>query len=73
MAEQWGRLKSLWSHLIAASQNFVEVQWLSLFQNTSLGKQCTSYNAPPASEKREQSNKASPRTFQMALVVAPSS
>jgi len=37
-----GHLKSLWTHLITPSQNFVTVQWWSLFQNTSLGKQCTS-------------------------------
>jgi hypothetical protein len=29
----------------------VEVQWLSLFQSITLGKQCTSYNAPPTSWK----------------------
>jgi hypothetical protein len=29
----------------------VEVQWWSRFQSTSLGKRCTSYNAPPTSRK----------------------
>jgi hypothetical protein len=38
-------------HLITLSQNFVEVWWWSLFRSTSLGKQCTSYNAPPTSRK----------------------
>jgi hypothetical protein len=37
-------------HLIV--RNFVEVRWRSLFRSTSLGKQCTSYNAPPASRRR---------------------
>jgi hypothetical protein len=46
-----GCLKSLWTHLIPQSQNFVEVQWWSLFQSTSLGKQCTLYNAAPTSWK----------------------
>jgi hypothetical protein len=30
----------------------VEVRWRSLFPSTSLGKRCTSYNAPPTSRKR---------------------
>jgi hypothetical protein len=30
----------------------VEVRWLSHFWSTSLGKRCTSYNAPPTSRKR---------------------
>jgi hypothetical protein len=30
----------------------VEVRWRSLFRSTSLGKRCTSYNAPPISGKR---------------------
>jgi hypothetical protein len=30
----------------------VEVRWRSLFRITSLGKWCTSYNAPPTSLKR---------------------
>jgi hypothetical protein len=47
-----GSLKSLWTHLITPSQNFVEVRWRPLFRNTSLGKRCTSYNAPPTSRKR---------------------
>jgi hypothetical protein len=29
----------------------VEVRWRSLFRSTSLGKRCTSYNAPPTSRK----------------------
>jgi len=29
----------------------VEVWWWSLFQSTTLGKWCTSYNAPPTSQK----------------------
>jgi hypothetical protein len=45
-------LKSSWTHLITPSRNFVEVRWRSLFQSTSLGKRCTSYNAPPTSRKR---------------------
>jgi hypothetical protein len=45
-------LQSSWTHLITPSRNFVEVQWRSLFQSTSLGKRCTSYNAPPTSRKR---------------------
>jgi hypothetical protein len=47
-----GRLQSLWSHIITTSRNFVEVRWRSLFRSTSLGKRCTSYNAPPTSRKR---------------------
>jgi hypothetical protein len=47
-----GCLKSSWTHLITPSQNFVEVRWRSLFQSTSLGKRCTSYNATPTSRKR---------------------
>jgi len=31
-----GHLKRSWTHLITRSQNFVEVQWWSLFQSTSL-------------------------------------
>jgi hypothetical protein len=30
----------------------VEMQWQSLFQSTSLGKQCTSYSAPPTFQER---------------------
>jgi hypothetical protein len=37
---------------ITPSQNFVEVRWRSLFPNTSCGKRCTSFNAPPTSRKR---------------------
>jgi hypothetical protein len=47
-----GRLKSSWTHLITPSRNFVEVRWRSLFRSTSLGKRCTSYNAPPTCRKR---------------------
>jgi hypothetical protein len=42
----------------------------SLFWSTSLGKWCTSYNAPSTSRKHEWSNNVSPWTFQTALVVA---
>jgi hypothetical protein len=35
-----------------SSRNFVEVRWRSCFRSTSLGKRCTSYNAPPNSPKR---------------------
>jgi hypothetical protein len=34
------------------NRNFVKVRWRSLFRSTSLGKRCTSYNAPPTSRKR---------------------
>jgi hypothetical protein len=47
-----GRLKSLWTHLITLSQNFMEVQWWSLLRSTSFGKWCTAYNTPPTSWKR---------------------
>jgi hypothetical protein len=30
----------------------MEVRWRSLLRSTSLGKRCTSYNAPPTSRKR---------------------
>jgi hypothetical protein len=43
------------------------------FLSTSLGKRCTSYNAPPTPRKSKRSNKVNPRTFQTALVVAPPS
>jgi hypothetical protein len=46
-----GHLQSTWTHIITPSQNFVEVQWWFLFQSTSLGKQWTSYDAPPTSQK----------------------
>jgi hypothetical protein len=46
------RLRSSWTLLITPSRNFAEVQWLSPFRSTSLGKRCTSYNAPPSSRKR---------------------
>jgi hypothetical protein len=45
-----GRLQRWWTHLITTSRNFVEVRWRSLFR--SIGKRCTSYNAPPTSRKR---------------------
>jgi hypothetical protein len=38
--------------LLLPSQNFVEVRWQSLFRSISLGKRCTSYNAPPNSQER---------------------
>jgi hypothetical protein len=47
-----GRLKISWTHLITPSRNFVEMRWRPLFRSTSLGKRCTSYNAPPTSWKR---------------------
>jgi hypothetical protein len=47
-----GSLKSSWTHIITPSRNFVEVRWRSLFQSTSLGKWCNSYNIPPISRKR---------------------
>jgi hypothetical protein len=42
-----GHLQSSWTHLFTPRWNFVEVRWRSLFLSTSLGKRCTSYNAPP--------------------------
>jgi hypothetical protein len=45
-------LQSSWTHLITPSRNFMEVGWRSLFRSTSLGKRCTSYNAPPTLRKR---------------------
>jgi hypothetical protein len=47
-----GCLKSSWTQLITPSRNYVEMRWRSLFGSTSLGKRCTSYNAPPPSRKR---------------------
>jgi hypothetical protein len=47
-----GRLKSSWTHLITPIRIFVEVRWRSRFRNTSLGKRCTSYNAPPTFRRR---------------------
>jgi hypothetical protein len=46
------RLNSSWTRLITPCRDFVEVRWRSLFQSTSLGKRCTSYNALPTSRKR---------------------
>jgi hypothetical protein len=43
------RWQSSWTHLITPSRNILEVRWRSLFRSTSLGKRCTSYNAPPTS------------------------
>jgi hypothetical protein len=57
-----GALQSSWTNLITPSQNFVEVQWRSLFRSTSLGKRCTSYNTPPTSRKRA-ADRWSPRNF----------
>jgi hypothetical protein len=45
-------LQSSWTHLSTPSRNIVEVRWRSPFRSTSLGKRCTSYNAPPTSRKR---------------------
>jgi hypothetical protein len=47
-----GRLQSSWTHFITPSRNFVEVGWRSRFRSTSLGKRCSSYNAPPTYRKR---------------------
>jgi hypothetical protein len=46
-----GRLQSSWAHLITPNRDFVEVRWRPIFRSTSLGKRCTSYNAPPISRK----------------------
>jgi hypothetical protein len=45
------RLQSSWTHPITPSRNLGEVRWRSLFHSTSLGKRCTSYNAPLTSRK----------------------
>jgi hypothetical protein len=45
-------LQTSWTHLIIPNRNFVEVRWRSLFRSTSLGKRCTSHNAPLTSRKR---------------------
>jgi hypothetical protein len=47
----WGPFEKFLDSTITPSWNFVEVRWRSLFQSTSLGKQCTSYNATPTSRK----------------------
>jgi hypothetical protein len=47
-----GHLQSLWTHLITLGWKFVEVRWQSLLWSISLGKLCTSYNAPLTSQKR---------------------
>jgi hypothetical protein len=47
-----GHLQSSWTQIITSSRKFVEVRWRSLFRSTSLGKRCTSYNAPPTSWNR---------------------
>jgi hypothetical protein len=57
-----GRFQSSWTHLITPSRNSVKVRWRSLFLSTSLGKRCTSYNAPPTSRKRA-ANRWSLRNF----------
>jgi hypothetical protein len=57
-----GRLQSSWTHLITTSRNFVEVRWRSLFRSSSLGKRCTSYNAPHTSRKRA-ADRSSLRNF----------
>jgi hypothetical protein len=49
-----GRSSVTWKRLYfyrIPSRNFVEVRWRSLFRSTSLGKRCTSYNAPLTSRK----------------------
>jgi hypothetical protein len=61
-------LRVLRAHSQPCSRNFVEARWRSLLRSTSLGKRCTTYNAPPTSRKRKRSSKVSPRTFQKALV-----
>jgi hypothetical protein len=45
------RLQSSWTHLIIPSRDFMEVRWRSIFRSTSIGKRCTSYNAPPTYQK----------------------
>jgi hypothetical protein len=47
-----GCLRSSWFHLITPSRNLAEMWWRSLFRSISVGKRCTSYNAPPTSRKR---------------------
>jgi hypothetical protein len=47
-----GRLQISWIHLATPSRNFVGMQWRFLFRSTSLGKRCTSYNAPPTTRKQ---------------------
>jgi hypothetical protein len=47
-----GRWRNSWTHFITPSRNFAEVRWQSLFRSNSVGKRCTSYNAPPTSRKR---------------------
>jgi hypothetical protein len=41
-----------WQCSWTPSRNFLKVRWRSVFRNTSLGKWCTSYKAPPTSRKR---------------------
>jgi hypothetical protein len=67
-----GRLKSSWTHLITPSRNFVEVWCLSLSRSTSLGKRCTSYNAPPLSRKRaaDRLPQASGRIVEQAVLTS---
>jgi hypothetical protein len=50
-SEYKDRLQSSWIHLITLSRKFTDVRW-RLFRRNSLGKRCTSYNAPPTSRKR---------------------
>jgi hypothetical protein len=47
-----GHLQKSWIHLIIPSRDSEEVRWRSLFRSTSLGKRCTSCEAPPTSRKR---------------------
>jgi hypothetical protein len=56
-------LKSLWTCLITASRNFVEMRWRSLFRNTSLGNRCTFYNDPSTSRKSAAADLWSLRNF----------
>jgi hypothetical protein len=62
-----GRLKSSWTHLITSSRNFVQVRWRFFFRSTSLGKRCTSYNAPLSYRKRA----ADRHHFEISCLGAP--
>jgi hypothetical protein len=46
-----GHFQSLWTHLITLSQTLWRYGDSLFFWSTSLGKQCTSYNAPPTSRE----------------------
>jgi hypothetical protein len=58
-----GRLRSSETHLITRRGNFVQVRWRSLSRSTSLGKRCTSYNAPPTSRRKRAADHWSLRNF----------